>query len=92
MALLTATFEDILAGAAGPVEARAAQAWLNRGAVLEPRPAGGLLVDEGGCDMRILEPPKQRPQDGAAPARQQQQQQPQPQAAGAGAMAASLAV
>lgn len=48
-------FEEVLEGAAGEVEARAAREWLDTGALIQPLPAGLVTTDETGYDTRVVD-------------------------------------
>ncbi|PRW57101.1 hypothetical protein C2E21_3870 [Chlorella sorokiniana] len=52
-ATLVLSFDEILAGAAGPQEAAAANRWLNAGAPVQPLPSGLVALDPDGFDMRV---------------------------------------
>lgn len=52
MACLSVSFEAILAGAAGPVEAEAAASWLHKRRLYE-RPKDLVTLDDSPPDMRI---------------------------------------
>lgn len=47
------TFDEILAGAAGPKEAAAAKRWLDAGAPVQPLPSRLVALDPHGFDMRV---------------------------------------
>lgn len=56
------TFDEILAGAAGPKEAAAARQWVAAGAPVQPLPTDLVALDPDGLDMRVANnPPKGKP-------------------------------